>query len=116
MRMEKLASLALLLVAFVAVALLSVIHVAPVNRTYLIGWEVDPPDQVATKSGEPTGFAVELVREAARRRGIRPGGVFCAGASGWLGLGRGAGRGLSGCCCVSGYTEDAVGDGRKEVH
>src|SRR5205814_4177379 len=34
-------------------------------------WEVDPPDQVATKSGEPTGFAVELVREAARRRGIR---------------------------------------------
>jgi hypothetical protein len=32
---------------------------------------VDPPDQVATKSGEPTGFAVELVREAAKRRGIR---------------------------------------------
>src|SRR4029077_13234080 len=40
-------------------------------RTYIIGWDVDPPDQVATKGGEPTGFAVELVREAAKRRGIR---------------------------------------------
>jgi ABC-type amino acid transport substrate-binding protein len=53
------------------VALLSAIRITPEKRLYTIGWEVDPPDQVATKSGEPTGFAVELVREAARRRGIR---------------------------------------------
>src|SRR5215471_11802662 len=43
----------------------------PANRIYIIGWDVDPPDQIPTESGEPTGFAVELVREAAKRRGIR---------------------------------------------
>src|SRR5215469_11346449 len=46
-------------------------RITPENRTYVIGWDVDPPDQIATKSGEPTGFVVELVREAAKRRGIR---------------------------------------------
>ena len=72
MRIRKVPWLALLVVAlFVTVALLSVTRTAPENRTYVIGWEVDPPDQIATKTGEPTGFAVELVREAARRRGIR---------------------------------------------
>jgi PAS domain S-box-containing protein len=45
----------------------------PVNhdRTYVIGWVASPPDEVPTESGEPTGFSVELVREAARRRQIR---------------------------------------------
>jgi ABC-type amino acid transport substrate-binding protein len=56
---------------FVIVALLVITRRGAQNRTYIIGWEADPPDQVATKTGEPTGFAVELVREAARRRGIR---------------------------------------------
>src|SRR5215472_8628334 len=72
MRTKKFAWLALLVAALLAtVALLTVTHSRPENRTYVIGWEVDPPDQVATTSGEPTGFAVELVREAAKRRGIR---------------------------------------------
>ena len=78
MRITKVPRLALLGVAFLLVvgfllivSLLSVTRFIPENRTYIIGWEVDPPDQVATNTGEPTGFAVELVREAARRRGIR---------------------------------------------
>src|SRR6516165_2460834 len=72
MRMRKFAWLALLVAApLAAVALLTITHSRPENRTYVIGWDVDPPDQIPTKSGEPTGFAVELVREAARRRGIR---------------------------------------------
>ena len=41
------------------------------DRTYVIGWVASPPDEVPTKSGNPTGFSVELVREAARRRRIR---------------------------------------------
>jgi hypothetical protein len=69
---RKAAWLALSVVAFlVIVALLSIVRTTPENRKYIIGWEVDPPDQVATATEEPTGFAVELVREAARRRGIR---------------------------------------------
>ena len=58
MRMRKFAWLALLVVALVVtVALLTVNRAIPENRTYVIGWEVDPPDQVARMSGEPTGFA-----------------------------------------------------------
>jgi PAS domain S-box-containing protein len=39
------------------------------ERTYKIGWQPSPPYQVAA-NGQPTGLAVDLVREAARRRGI----------------------------------------------
>lgn len=38
---------------------------------YRIGWEVDPPEQVQGKGAEPTGLAIDLVRDAARRRGIQ---------------------------------------------
>ncbi len=41
------------------------------DRVYRIGWEEDPPYQVRGEDGGPTGLAVELVREAARRRGVR---------------------------------------------
>jgi ABC-type amino acid transport substrate-binding protein len=73
MRITKVHRLALLGVAFLLVVgfLFSVTRFIPENRTYIIGWEEGPPDQVGTTSGEPTGFAVELVREAAKRRAIR---------------------------------------------
>jgi len=78
MRITKVPRLALLGVSFLLmvgflliVSLLSLTRFIPENRTYVIGWEDGPPDQVATTSGEPTGFAVELVREAAKRRAIR---------------------------------------------
>jgi PAS domain S-box-containing protein len=41
------------------------------NRIYRAGWAPDPPFQVAGPDGRATGLAIELVREAARRRGIR---------------------------------------------
>ena len=40
------------------------------SRVYRIGWQTSPPYQLAG-SGEPTGLAIDLVREAARRGGIR---------------------------------------------
>src|SRR5579872_1835418 len=39
-------------------------------RSYRIGWEDDPPNQVDSHAAEPTGLAIEVVREAARRRHI----------------------------------------------
>jgi len=53
------------------IASIFVSHPVYRNRTYVIGWAVTPPDQVPTMSEEPTGFSVELVREAARRLRIR---------------------------------------------
>ncbi len=41
------------------------------DRVYRIGWEVDPPFQERDADGGPTGLAIELVRDAARRHGIR---------------------------------------------
>lgn len=43
----------------------------PEERVYRIGWADNPPFQQRGQDGRATGFAVELVREAARRRGIR---------------------------------------------
>src|SRR5215471_4780467 len=43
----------------------------PVDRVYRIGWNPDPPFQAIGANGQATGLAVELVREAARRRGVR---------------------------------------------
>jgi PAS domain S-box-containing protein len=40
------------------------------HAPWRIGWEVDPPEQVADSAGRPTGVSVETVRQAARRRGI----------------------------------------------
>src|SRR5262245_53426075 len=41
------------------------------NRVYRIGWQSDPPFHAVGEQGQATGLGVELVREAARRRGIR---------------------------------------------
>ena len=45
------------------------------ERTYRIGWQPSPPYQVSA-SGTPTGLAIDLLREAARRRGITLEWVF----------------------------------------
>lgn len=47
------------------------------ERTYRIGWEEDPPNMLTGEDGRPAGFGVELVNEAAKRRGIRLEWVFC---------------------------------------
>jgi PAS domain S-box-containing protein len=41
------------------------------TRVYTTGWATLPPLEVAGSDGKPTGLGVEIVREAARRRGIR---------------------------------------------
>jgi PAS domain S-box-containing protein len=41
------------------------------TRVYRIGWGDSPPFQVRGGDGEPTGLAVDLIRTAAQRRGIR---------------------------------------------
>jgi PAS domain S-box-containing protein len=43
----------------------------PEARVYTMGWENDPPFQAPGTEGQPTGLAIELVREAAKRRGIQ---------------------------------------------
>ena len=41
------------------------------DRTYKIGFEDSPPIHFVGKDGRPTGLAIDLVAEAAKRRGIR---------------------------------------------
>jgi hypothetical protein len=48
------------------------------TRTFRIGYEHSPPDQVVAADGSPGGPAVEIVREAARRRGIQAEALFRA--------------------------------------
>ena len=54
------------------------------DRVYRIGWEVDPPFQERGADGGPTGLAIELVRDAARRHGIRLQWVLQPGSEGAL--------------------------------
>jgi PAS domain S-box-containing protein len=53
--------------------------VAP--RVYRIGWGLSPPFQVRGADGQPGGVAIDLVRTAARRRGIRLQWVYWAESS-----------------------------------
>ncbi len=46
------------------------------DRVYRIGWTLSPPFQVRGDNGAPTGLAVDLVNEAARRSGIKLKWVF----------------------------------------
>ncbi|MGD0778774.1 MAG: ATP-binding protein [Candidatus Solibacter sp.] len=46
-------------------------YIDPSRRTFRIGFEHSPPDQELLSDGSPGGPAIEIVREAARRRGIR---------------------------------------------
>ena len=46
-------------------------HLHSAQRIYRIGYDNQPPQHFAGKDGKPTGLIVELINEAARRRGIR---------------------------------------------
>jgi PAS domain S-box-containing protein len=46
------------------------------HRVYRIGWMVSPPYELPGAGGEPAGLAVDMVREAAQRRGITLKWVF----------------------------------------
>jgi PAS domain S-box-containing protein len=52
-----------------------------VRRVYRIGWQNVPPFQEKAADGSPTGLAIDLVREAARRRGIQLEWVWYPGSS-----------------------------------
>jgi len=41
------------------------------GRVYRIGWEHAPPFMQAGENGQPTGLTIDLVRQAAQRRGIK---------------------------------------------
>src|SRR5215469_9479475 len=51
------------------------------DRVYLIGWQNSPPFQQRAADGSPAGLAVDLVRDAARRRGIRLKWIWHPGSS-----------------------------------
>src|SRR5689334_7771020 len=51
------------------------------DRVYLIGWQQVPPFQQKSDDGSPAGLAVDLVRDAARRRGIRLKWVWYPGSA-----------------------------------
>src|SRR5882724_2663387 len=46
-------------------------HLNALQRIYRIGFSNQPPQHFPGKDGKPTGLVVELINEAARRRGIR---------------------------------------------
>ena len=51
------------------------------DRVYVIGWQSVPPFQQKAEDGSPTGLAINLVRDAAERRGIRLKWVWHPGSS-----------------------------------
>src|SRR5947207_14186002 len=63
--------LSIILAAAVGILLWKGVPWKRTDRIYRIGWYPDPPFQTAGADARPTGLAIELVREAARRRGIR---------------------------------------------
>ena len=54
---------------------------ASVGLLYRIGWENDPPYELRSEDGSPAGLAVELIREAAKRRHMRLQWVWQPGSS-----------------------------------
>jgi len=51
------------------------------DRVYMIGWQDVPPFQFKAEDGSPSGLAVDLIRDAAQRRGIRLKWVWHPGSS-----------------------------------
>ena len=64
-------TLGLVLVLLVVLAWTAVWQPRVEDRTYRIGFENSPPIHFIGRDGQATGLAVNLVAEAARRRGIR---------------------------------------------
>jgi two-component system, cell cycle sensor histidine kinase and response regulator CckA len=50
---------------------LAVEHTRVPDRVYRIGWQADPPFQTRGSNGEASDLAIDLVRAAARRRGVQ---------------------------------------------
>jgi PAS domain S-box-containing protein len=51
------------------------------SRVYRIGWQFAPPFQEKAADGSPAGLAIELVRDAAQRRGIKLEWIWWPGSS-----------------------------------
>ncbi|MBS1854584.1 MAG: transporter substrate-binding domain-containing protein [Acidobacteria bacterium] len=67
-----------------AIAAISWLYFRPASfgdRVYRIGWMQSPPFQLPGSDGKAAGISVELVNEAARRRGIRLEWVYWRGSS-----------------------------------
>src|SRR4051812_26181178 len=60
-----------LVLAFVAYSALKHGWRAVDDKVYVIGWNNSPPFQERAADGSPSGLVVDLVGNAARRRGIR---------------------------------------------
>ena len=60
--------------------LLALAQLQAEERVFRIGFEASPPNHLVGEDGQPDGLAVEVVREAARRAGIRLQWVFVTSA------------------------------------
>lgn len=66
----------LLLLVELDIYLRRALAVADRSRVYTVGWSVLPPLEIGANNGNPAGLAVELISEAARRRGVKLRWVF----------------------------------------
>jgi len=64
-------SLALAVLASAAVSVRLLLRPALTGRTFRIGYEQSPPDQMVLPDGSPGGPTIEIISEAARRARIR---------------------------------------------
>jgi signal transduction histidine kinase len=71
MRSRLTSSIALSLTVVLALSWFAMRHPKLNRRVYRMGYENQQPQHFQGKDGKPTGLAVELIDEAARRRGIR---------------------------------------------
>jgi ABC-type amino acid transport substrate-binding protein len=58
-------------IVFAPLVWLEIGHLSSAQRIYRIGFGNQPPQHFPGKDGKPTGLVVELINEAAGRRGIR---------------------------------------------
>ena len=70
-RLKRLITLSVVLILAAAIGWFEMRPPKLGQRIYRIGFDNEPPQHFIGKDGKPTGLAVELIDEAARRRGIR---------------------------------------------